>query len=94
MYKGVNLTSFKEKFDAENLWKCWEECLDKSDYYSQKAMVEDFNTKNYWKKKGIAIIPMKFSVGFNATYFHHVTSPKQCFCDLVSLLFSPKIEEV
>ncbi|XP_010567404.1 PREDICTED: aldehyde oxidase 2-like [Haliaeetus leucocephalus] len=74
MYKGVNLTSFKEKFDAENLWKCWEECLDKSDYYSQKAMVKEFNTKNYWKKKGIAIIPMKFSVGFNATYFHQIAS--------------------
>ncbi|NP_001268471.1 aldehyde oxidase-like [Melopsittacus undulatus] len=70
MYKGVNLTSFKEEFNAENLWKCWEECLDKSDYYNRKAMVEEFNTKNYWKKKGIAIIPMKFSVGFNATYFH------------------------
>uniref|UniRef100_A0A8C0BNS1 2Fe-2S ferredoxin-type domain-containing protein n=1 Tax=Buteo japonicus TaxID=224669 RepID=A0A8C0BNS1_9AVES len=63
MYKRVNLTSFKEKFDAENLWKCWEECLDKPDYYS--------------KKKGIAIIPMKFSVGFNATYFHQVTSSNQ-----------------
>ncbi|XP_009888538.1 PREDICTED: aldehyde oxidase 2-like [Charadrius vociferus] len=70
MYKGVNLTSFKEEFDAENLWKCWKECLDKSDYYNRKAMVEEFNVKNYWKKKGIAIIPMKFSVGFNATYFH------------------------
>uniref|UniRef100_A0A663DVJ5 FAD-binding PCMH-type domain-containing protein n=1 Tax=Aquila chrysaetos chrysaetos TaxID=223781 RepID=A0A663DVJ5_AQUCH len=77
MYKGVKLTSFKEEFDAENLWKCWEECLDKSDYYSRKAMVEEFNTKNYWKKKGIAIIPMKFSVGFNTTYFHQVTSSKQ-----------------
>ncbi|NXN68577.1 AOXB oxidase, partial [Himantopus himantopus] len=72
MYKGVSLTSFKEEFDAENLWKCWEECLDKSDYYSRKAMVEEFNMQNYWKKKGIAIIPMKFSVGFNATYFHQV----------------------
>uniref|UniRef100_A0A672VF71 FAD-binding PCMH-type domain-containing protein n=1 Tax=Strigops habroptila TaxID=2489341 RepID=A0A672VF71_STRHB len=70
MYKGVNLTSFKEEFNAENLWKCWEDFLDKSDYYNQKAVVEEFNTKNYWKKKGIAIIPMKFSVGFNATYFY------------------------
>ncbi|NWX23762.1 AOXB oxidase, partial [Aegotheles bennettii] len=70
MYRGVNLTPFKEEFDAENLWKCWEECLSKSDYYSRRAMVEEFNMKNYWKKKGIAIIPMKFSVGFNATYFH------------------------
>ncbi|XP_027534025.1 aldehyde oxidase 2-like [Neopelma chrysocephalum] len=81
MYKGVNLTSFKEKFDAENLWKCWEECLDKSDYYHRKAMVEEFNTKNYWKKKGIAIIPMKFSVGFNATYFHQAGALVHIYID-------------
>ncbi|KFP71281.1 Aldehyde oxidase, partial [Acanthisitta chloris] len=70
MYKGVQETAYKEKFDAENLWKCWEECLKKSDYYSRKAMVEEFNKKNYWKKKGIAIIPMKYSVGFPMSYFH------------------------
>ncbi|NXE07252.1 AOXB oxidase, partial [Lophotis ruficrista] len=81
MYKGVNLTSFKEEFNAENLWKCWEECLDKSDYYNRKAMVEEFNTKNYWKKKGIAIIPMKFSVGFNATYFHQAGALVHIYID-------------
>ncbi|KFV43182.1 Aldehyde oxidase, partial [Gavia stellata] len=81
MYKGINLTSFKEEFDAENLWKCWEECLDKSDYYSRKATVEEFNMKNYWKKKGIAIIPMKFSVGFNATYFHQAGALVHIYID-------------
>ncbi|NWX40767.1 AOXB oxidase, partial [Steatornis caripensis] len=81
MYKGVNLTSFKEEFDAENLWKCWEECLDRSDYYSRKAVVEEFNMKNYWKKKGIAIIPMKFSVGFNATYFHQAGALVHIYID-------------
>ncbi|KAM9548268.1 aldehyde oxidase 2-like [Guaruba guarouba] len=81
MYKGVNLTSFKEEFNAENLWKCWEECLDKSDYYNQKAMVEEFNTKNYWKKKGIAIIPMKFSVGFNTTYCHQAGALVHIYID-------------
>lgn len=34
--------------------------------------VEEFNKKNYWKKKDIAIIPMKFSVGFAATRYHQV----------------------
>ncbi|NXD62564.1 AOXB oxidase, partial [Eolophus roseicapillus] len=81
MYKGVNLTSFKEEFNAENLWKCWEECLDKSDYYNRKAMVEKSNTKNYWKKKGIAIVPMKFSVGFNATYFHQAGALVHIYID-------------
>ncbi|NXL94780.1 AOXB oxidase, partial [Alectura lathami] len=81
MYKGVNLTAFKEEFDAENLWKCWEDCLDKSDYHSRKAMVEEFNKKNYWKKKGIAIIPMKYSVGFNATYFHQAGALVHIYID-------------
>lgn len=88
MYRGVNQTAFKEEFDAENLWKCWKECLDKSDYHSRNAKVEEFNRKNYWKKKGIAIIPMKFSVGFNATYFHQVALSKWCFYCLISLYFS------
>ncbi|KAM7096812.1 LOW QUALITY PROTEIN: aldehyde oxidase 2-like [Ciconia maguari] len=92
MYKGVNLTSFKEEFNAENLWKCWEECLDKSDYYSRKAMVEEFNMKNYWKKKGIAIIPMKFSVGFNATYFHQAAALVHKFIDGSVLIIHGGIE--
>uniref|UniRef100_A0A8C3L2F9 FAD-binding PCMH-type domain-containing protein n=1 Tax=Chrysolophus pictus TaxID=9089 RepID=A0A8C3L2F9_CHRPC len=81
MYKGVNRTAFKEKFDAENLWKCWKECLVKSDYHSRKTKVEEFNRKNYWKKKGIAIIPMKFSVGFNATYFHQAGALVHIYLD-------------
>ncbi|XP_013807631.1 aldehyde oxidase 2-like [Apteryx mantelli] len=81
MYKGINLTAFKEEFDAENLWKCWEECLDKSEYYSRKATVEEFNKKSYWKKKGIAIIPMKFSVGFNATYYHQAGALVHIYID-------------
>uniref|UniRef100_A0A669Q4V9 FAD-binding PCMH-type domain-containing protein n=1 Tax=Phasianus colchicus TaxID=9054 RepID=A0A669Q4V9_PHACC len=81
MYRGVNRTAFKEKFDAENLWKCWKECLVKSDYHSRNTKVEEFNRKNYWKKKGIAIIPMKFSVGFNATYFHQAGALVHIYLD-------------
>ncbi|XP_031409921.1 aldehyde oxidase 2-like isoform X1 [Meleagris gallopavo] len=81
MYKGVNRTAFEEEFDAENLWKCWKECLVKSDYHSRNAKVEEFNKKNYWKKKGIAIIPMKFSVGFNATYFHQAGALVHIYLD-------------
>uniref|UniRef100_A0A8C6Z9C6 Aldehyde oxidase 2-like n=1 Tax=Nothoprocta perdicaria TaxID=30464 RepID=A0A8C6Z9C6_NOTPE len=81
MYKGINLTTFKEKFDATNLWKCWKECLQKSEYSIRKERVEEFNKKNYWKKKGIAIIPMKYSVGFNATYFHQAGALVHIYID-------------
>lgn len=74
MYEGISVTPFKEEFDAANLKRCWKECLAKSEYYSRKTSVEEFNKQNYWKKKGIAIIPMKFSVGYNTTYYHQVNS--------------------
>ncbi|XP_068926204.1 aldehyde oxidase-like [Petaurus breviceps papuanus] len=63
MYKERDETHYKQEIDANNLTKCWNECMEISSYYARKAMVEDFNKKNYWKKKGIALIPMKFPVG-------------------------------
>uniref|UniRef100_A0A8C4WS49 FAD-binding PCMH-type domain-containing protein n=1 Tax=Gopherus evgoodei TaxID=1825980 RepID=A0A8C4WS49_9SAUR len=81
MYKEVNLTPFKEELDATNLVKCWKECMEKSEYYSRKTAVEEFNKQNYWKKKGIAIIPMKFSVGFNATQYHQAAALVHIYTD-------------
>ncbi|KAM7152977.1 aldehyde oxidase 2-like isoform 1-T1 [Macrochelys suwanniensis] len=81
MYKGANLTPFKEELDATNLVKCWKECMEKSEYYSRKTAVEEFNKQNYWKKKGIAIIPMKFSVGFNATLYHQAAALVHIYTD-------------
>lgn len=73
MYKGVSETPYKEEVDATNLVACWKECLEKSDYYNRRKAAEEFNKQNYWKKKGIEIIPMLFSVGFNTTYYHQAS---------------------
>ncbi|XP_044525600.1 aldehyde oxidase-like [Gracilinanus agilis] len=66
MYKEIDETHYKQEINARNLIKCWNECMEISSYYARKAMVEDFNKKNYWKKKGIALIPMKFPVGLGS----------------------------
>jgi aldehyde oxidase len=72
MYKTIDKTIYKQAFSPEPLIRCWNECLDKSSFHSRRMQVEEFNKKNYWKKKGIAIVPMKFSVGFAATSYHQV----------------------
>ncbi|KYO33620.1 hypothetical protein Y1Q_0008774 [Alligator mississippiensis] len=87
MYEGISVTPFKEEFDAANLKRCWKECLAKSEYYSRKTSVEEFNKQNYWKKKGIAIIPMKFSVGYNTTYYH------QDACQILRKRLEPIIQK-
>lgn len=72
MYKTIDKTIYKQAFSPEPLIRCWNECLDKSSFHARRTQAEEFNRKNYWKKRGIAIIPMKFSVGFAATSYHQV----------------------
>lgn len=72
MYKTIDKTIYKQAFSPEPLIRCWNECLDKSSFRARRTQAEEFNRKNYWKKRGIAIIPMKFSVGFAATSYHQV----------------------
>ena len=42
------------------LIKCWKECLDRSEYWKVKNDIDKFNQCNQQKKRGIAIVPMKF----------------------------------
>uniref|UniRef100_A0A8C2MDQ1 aldehyde oxidase n=1 Tax=Cricetulus griseus TaxID=10029 RepID=A0A8C2MDQ1_CRIGR len=81
MYKTVDKTIYKQAFSPEPLIRCWTECLDKSSFHIRRTQVEEFNRKNYWKKRGIAIIPMKFSVGFAATSYHQAAALVHIYTD-------------
>ncbi|CAJ0965297.1 unnamed protein product [Ranitomeya imitator] len=79
MYKGIGQTHYKQEFDSTNLMRCWNECLHKSSYAKRRNEIQKFNKENYWKKKGIAIIPLKFTVGFVEKMFHQVTTMPETY---------------
>ncbi|XP_057614609.1 aldehyde oxidase 2 isoform X1 [Chionomys nivalis] len=81
MYKTIDKTIYKQAFSPEPLIRCWNECLDKSSFHARRTQAEEFNRKNYWKKRGIAIIPMKFSVGFAATSYHQAAALVHIYTD-------------
>nr|XP_056717290.1 aldehyde oxidase 3-like [Euleptes europaea] len=81
MYKTVTVTPYKEKIDPQNMVICWKECLERSDYYNRRKAIEEFNKQNYWKKKGIAVIPMLFSNGANETYYHQAAALVNIYLD-------------
>ncbi|XP_053327928.1 aldehyde oxidase [Spea bombifrons] len=74
MYKGIAKTHYNQEFDATNLMRCWVECMQKSSYCDRRAAIQDFNKQNYWKKKGISIIPLKFTVGFVEKSYHQAAA--------------------
>ncbi|XP_057602270.1 aldehyde oxidase 2 isoform X2 [Hippopotamus amphibius kiboko] len=81
MYRTVDKTIYKQAFNPETLIRCWNECLDKSSFHNRRVKVEEFNKKNYWKKRGIAMIPMKFSVGFAASSYHQAAALVHIYTD-------------
>ncbi|KAM8934727.1 aldehyde oxidase 1-like [Pelodytes ibericus] len=74
MYTGMSRTHYNQEFNSTNLKRCWEECMQKSSYHTRRAEIQEFNRKNYWKKKGLAIIPVKFTVGFVEKSYHQAAA--------------------
>ncbi|XP_036784021.2 aldehyde oxidase isoform X1 [Manis pentadactyla] len=66
MYKEIDQTPYKQEINAKNLMLCWKECMAMSSYSLRKVAVEKFNLENYWKKKGLAIVPLKFPIGLGS----------------------------
>uniref|UniRef100_A0A8C8VRY5 xanthine dehydrogenase n=1 Tax=Peromyscus maniculatus bairdii TaxID=230844 RepID=A0A8C8VRY5_PERMB len=66
MYKEINITHYKQEFSAKTLTECWRECMAKSSYSLRKTAVGKFNAENSWKKRGLAMIPLKYPVGLGS----------------------------
>ncbi|NP_001295384.1 aldehyde oxidase 4 [Otolemur garnettii] len=81
MYKRISKTAYKKTFNPEPLRRCWKECLEKSSFYDRKLAAEEFNTKNYWKKRGLAVVPMKFTIGMPTAYYNQAAALVHIYLD-------------
>uniref|UniRef100_A0A673L3J5 Aldehyde oxidase 3-like n=1 Tax=Sinocyclocheilus rhinocerous TaxID=307959 RepID=A0A673L3J5_9TELE len=75
MYKDEKCyTHHKQLFSARDMVRCWNECLEKSDYTHRCLSIEQFNAHNHWKKRGISIVPLKFGIGFSKGFYNQVAA--------------------
>nr|XP_020634503.1 aldehyde oxidase-like [Pogona vitticeps] len=81
MYKTFDETHYKQEVDPGNLIRCWNECMQKSCFHKRKMEVEEFNKHNYWRKKGIVVIPLKYSVGFQPMYLNQAAALVHIYLD-------------
>ncbi|XP_077979418.1 xanthine dehydrogenase/oxidase-like [Glandiceps talaboti] len=83
---------FQEMPDIGNLYRCWNECLQRSDYYQRKEEVESFNRTSRWKKRGLAIVPFKRIVGFQLAFLNQASALVHVYTDGSVLLTHGGIE--
>ncbi|KAG8432674.1 hypothetical protein GDO86_017063 [Hymenochirus boettgeri] len=81
LHKEISQTHFKQDILSRTLLMCWKECMEKSSYHSRRCDVENFNKQNNWKKKGLAIIPMKFPIGSTAKFFGQASALVHIYLD-------------
>uniref|UniRef100_A0A672MZ23 Aldehyde oxidase 1 n=1 Tax=Sinocyclocheilus grahami TaxID=75366 RepID=A0A672MZ23_SINGR len=74
MYKDVSLTHYKMEFDPENLVRCWNECMEKADFRQRRQAIDLFNQQNQFKKRGIAIVPIKYGIGFSEGFLNQAAA--------------------
>ncbi|XP_008831523.1 aldehyde oxidase 4 isoform X2 [Nannospalax galili] len=81
MYKRTSKTAHKQTFNPEPLRRCWKECLEKSSFYARKQAAEEFNKKNFWKKRGLAVVPMKFTIGIPIAFYNQAAALVHIYLD-------------
>ncbi|CAL1597686.1 unnamed protein product [Knipowitschia caucasica] len=81
MYRGPSLTYHKMEFNAENLHLCWDECKRRSDFEARRRAVELFNKQNQWKKRGVAIVPIRYGIAFSEGFLNQAASLVHIYSD-------------
>ncbi|XP_063789037.1 aldehyde oxidase 1-like isoform X2 [Pseudophryne corroboree] len=81
MYRNVSVTPSRQEFDMTNLSRCWQECMESAGYHPRVKAVREFNKRNHWTKRGIAIIPLKYPVAFCVAYQNQAAALVHIYCD-------------
>lgn len=71
-YKVGDRTHYNQLIENYTVEKCWQEVMSQSDFQNREQQVEQYNRENRWKKRGIAMAPVKFGIAFGAKFLNQV----------------------
>ncbi|XP_044271651.1 xanthine dehydrogenase isoform X2 [Tribolium madens] len=92
LYKEGDLTHYNQKLVNCTLDKCWQECIQSSNYYEKRKEVERFNRENRYKKRGLSVIPTKYGIAFTAPHLNQAGALLIVYADGSVLLSHGGIE--
>jgi xanthine dehydrogenase/oxidase len=67
LYQRGDVTPFGQSLPYCYMGDVWEYLKKECDYETQLAKVREFNAANRWRKRGLAMIPVKYASGYNLT---------------------------
>ena len=70
MYKPGETTHFNQPLRDWHIPIMYQQVQDWTDYWQQKRQIDEYNSQNRWKKRGISLIPTKFGISFTALWLN------------------------
>ncbi|NOZ45549.1 MAG: xanthine dehydrogenase molybdopterin binding subunit [Chlorobi bacterium] len=65
-----NITPYGQTIENNRLFLLWEKLYKSSGYKTQRKEIEEFNKKNEFIKRGMAITPVKFGISFTTSFLN------------------------
>ncbi|KAI0221789.1 Xanthine dehydrogenase/oxidase [Lamellibrachia satsuma] len=62
LYKEADLTPYNQMLEDCHVRQCWRDLMQRSSYKTRCAQVNKFNREHRWKKRGLAIVPIKYPI--------------------------------
>jgi len=64
MYKPLDTTYIGMKIEDWYIPEMWHQLISDAKYHELRKEVDQFNSSNKWKKRGLSLIPTKYGLGF------------------------------
>ncbi len=65
LYDRGDVTPFGQALSYCYIKQVWQYLKEKSNYAVKRTEVDEFNRKNKWRKRGLAMMPVKYGSGYN-----------------------------
>ncbi|XP_014214847.1 xanthine dehydrogenase-like [Copidosoma floridanum] len=70
LYREGDTTHYNQILDHCTLRRCWSECLALADHEERVKQVAEFNKEHRFRKRGLAVVPVKFGISFTALFMN------------------------
>ncbi|XP_075158749.1 xanthine dehydrogenase-like [Haematobia irritans] len=69
-YRNGDRTHYNQLLDDFPIPRCFEDCLQQSNYHQKRSEITEFNRNNRWRKRGISIVPTKYGIAFGVKHLN------------------------
>ncbi|MBI5218402.1 MAG: xanthine dehydrogenase molybdopterin binding subunit [Bacteroidia bacterium] len=76
-----NITPYGETVEKNRLHIIYEQLMQSSEYHKRRTEVNEFNNKNEFFKRGLALVPVKFGISFTTSFLNQAGALVHVYTD-------------